>query len=81
MDGGHDLGSREAHVQSASPVRAGFLWGLKDEVVGCRWVVMRDSGEAVGEVNGTVSSPYKKVSDQGSRFGLVMSVPLHICQF
>lgn len=28
-------GRGEAHVQSASPVRARFLWGLKDEVVGC----------------------------------------------
>lgn len=35
MDGGHDLGRGEAHGQSASLVRAGFLWGLKDEVVGC----------------------------------------------
>lgn len=53
MDGGQDYRRREAHVQSAGPVRAGFLQGLKDEVVGCRWVVVRDSGEAVGEGNGT----------------------------
>lgn len=26
------------------------------------------------------AGPSGKVSDQGSRFGLVMSVPLHICQ-
>lgn len=26
------------------------------------------------------SRPYRKVSDQRSRFGLVLSVPLHICQ-
>lgn len=50
-------------------LRAGRLLGLQDEVVGCRWAVVRDTGEAVG-----------RVSDQGSRFGLITSVPLHIGQ-
>lgn len=57
MDEGQDIGRRKARVHSASPVGAGILWGFKDEVVGCRWVVVRDSGEAVGEGNGTFLCP------------------------
>lgn len=58
-------------------------------VVGCPWKVVRDSGEAVGlegrggrVVGGWGGGvvPAGKVSDQGSRFGLVASVPLHVCQ-
>lgn len=57
MDGGRDTGRREAHVQSTSRGGGRILWGFKDEVVGCQWVVVRNSGEAVGEGNGTLLGP------------------------
>ena len=55
------------------------LWGLVDEVVGCQWGVW-DSREAKEGFNDTPLGPFAKASNQGSGFGLVMSVPLHICQ-
>lgn len=64
---------------SSASRSAQLLWGLVGEVVGCQWGVW-DSGEAKGGFNGALLGPFGKVSDQGSGFGLVVSVPLHICQ-
>lgn len=75
MDGVQDLGRGEAHIQPASLVRAGFLLGLMDEVVGCRWIVVRDSGEAVGVGNGTFLGPLRR--SQTRVPGLALSCPYH----
>lgn len=79
-DGVQDLGTGEAHIQPASLVRARLCQGPGGW--GC-WLSM-DSSERQwrGSKGGQwdLSGPFRKVSDQGSRFGLVTSVPLHICQ-
>lgn len=47
----------------------------KDEVVGCQWVVVWDSGEAVGEGNGTFLGLVGK--SQTRVPGLALSCPYH----
>lgn len=73
--GGGGRGEGGAQVQSASPVGAEYLQGLKDEVIGCQWVVVRDSGEAVGEGNGTFLGPIRR--SQTRVPGLALSCPYH----
>lgn len=49
--------------------------GLADEVVGCRWIVVRDGGEAVREGNGTFLGPSGR--SQTRVPGLALSRPYH----
>lgn len=44
----------------SSLVGGGSLQGFKDEVVGCRWVVVRDSGAAVRRGRWDCSRPFNR---------------------